>query len=68
MAFAWLGVTLSGTLPMVLHLERRHLKPIDAERPCAPRVPSRSRRDESPPRRPARPATADRRPGVAFSA
>ncbi|MDN7502395.1 hypothetical protein QZM43_06625 [Burkholderia orbicola] len=43
MAFAWLRVILSGTLPTALHLERRHPKPIDAERPCAPRIPSRSR-------------------------
>ncbi|WP_249194049.1 MULTISPECIES: hypothetical protein [Burkholderia cepacia complex] len=68
MAFAWLGVILFGTLPTVQHLERRHPKLIDAERPCAPRAPSRSRRDEPPARRPARPATADRRPDVAFGA
>jgi hypothetical protein len=42
MAFAWLRVVLFGTLPTVLHPERRHPKPIDAERPCAPRAPSRS--------------------------
>ncbi|WP_244130001.1 MULTISPECIES: hypothetical protein [Burkholderia] len=68
MAFAWLRVILSGTLPTVLRLERRHPKLIDAERPCAPRAPSRARRDEPPARRPARPATADRRPDVAFGA
>jgi hypothetical protein len=68
MAFAWLRVILFGTLPTVLHPERRHPKPIEAERPCAPRAPSRSRRDESPPRRSTRSATADRRPDVAFSA
>ncbi|WP_229290725.1 hypothetical protein [Burkholderia cenocepacia] len=68
MAFAWLRVILSGTLPTVLRLERRHPKLIDAERPCAPRAPSCARRDEPPARRPARPATADRRPDVAFGA
>ncbi|MDN7621270.1 hypothetical protein QZM39_15595 [Burkholderia cenocepacia] len=32
MAFAWLRVILFGTLPTVLHPERRHPKPIEADR------------------------------------